>query len=494
MASLSTPVSALRSDTLPPPRNLGVALAVIAAAQLMVVLDATIVNIALPSVQKALHFSPTGLEWVINAYTLAFGGLLWLGGRIGDLFGRRRMFVIGLLLFTAGSAAGGLANSATWLIISRAGQGVGAAIIAPTVLSLIADTFAEGALRNRAIGVYSAMAGAGGAIGLLLGGLITNYRSWRWVLFVNVPIGLLLAFSAPRVLAATHGRQGRLDLPGALSATGGMTLLVYGLNHAASNGWGDNVTMAALAGAAVLLAVFIVIETRSKQPLMPLRIFANRNRSGAYVLSLAIGVALFGIFFFLTQFTQNILGYSPLKAGLAFLPLTAGIVITATVVSRLVGRIGPRLPITLGPLFVAVGLFWLSHMTDHTTYVSGLLGPMLLLGSGVALVFVPLSLLAVSGAQTRELGLASALLNVGQQVGGSIGIALLGTIAATATKNRLVNAHLTQAAVNQAVVAGYSTGLEVASAIALAGFVIAVLVIRGGSRNAAHVVVEEMAA
>jgi predicted MFS family arabinose efflux permease len=296
------------------------------------------------------------------------------------------------------------------------------------------------------------------------------------------------------VLAATHGRQGRLDLPGALSATGGMTLLVYGLNHAASNGWGDNVTMAALAGAAVLLAVFIVIETRSKQPLMPLRIFANRNRSGAYVLSLAIGVALFGIFFFLTQFTQNILGYSPLKAGLAFLPLTAGIVITATVVSRLVGRIGPRLPITLGPLFVAVGLFWLSHMTDHTTYVSSLLGPMLLLGSGVALVFVPLSLLAVSGAQTRELGLASALLNVGQQVGGSIGIALLGTIAATATKNRLVNAHLTQAAVNQAVVAGYSTGLEVASAIALAGFVIAVLVIRGGSRNAAHVVVEEMAA
>jgi EmrB/QacA subfamily drug resistance transporter len=468
-----------RATSLPPaPRSLGLALVVIAGAQLMVLLDVTIVNIALPSIQKALHFSPTGLEWVVNAYTLVFGGLLLLGGRIGDLFGRRRMFIIGLLVFTIGSLFGGLAPNSTWLIIARAGQGVGGAIIAPTVLSLIADTFPEGGARNRAIGVYSAMAGAGGAIGLLLGGLITNYLSWRWVLFVNVPIGLLLAFAAPRVLASTSGRKGHLDLPGAISVTAGMTLLVYGLNHAASYGWSDNLTLGTLAGAAILLVTFIGIETRTGQPLMPLRIFANRNRSGAYALSLSIGTALFGIFFFLTQFTQNILGYTPLKAGLAFLPITGGIVVTATVVSRLVDRIGPKIPITFGPLIVAGGLFWLSRITDHTTYVSGVLGPMVMLGVGVALVFVPLSLIAVSGAKPRVRGLASSLLNVGQQVGGSIGLALLGTVAATATTDQLHNVIPTHALVNQAVVSGYSTALEVASAIAFGGFVLGLIVIR----------------
>ena len=488
---MATEIPVVRSPgrgTTPLPRNLNLALVVIAIAQLMVVLDVTIVNIALPSIQKALHFTPTGLEWVINAYTLVFGGLLLLGGRAGDLFGRRHMFVVGLVLFTLGSLAGGLATSATWLIIARAAQGVGAAIIAPTVLSLIADTFPEGAPRNRAMGIYAAMAAAGGAIGLLLGGLITNYVSWRWVLFVNVPIGVLLAFAAPRVLAATEGRRGRLDLPGALSVTSGMTLLVYGLNRAASYGWSNNLTLGALASAALLLAGFVLIEVRSQQPLMPLRIFAHRNRSGAYTLSLAIGVALFGIFFFLTQFTQNILGYSPVKAGLAFLPITAGVVVTATVVSRLVGRIGLRRPITLGPLLVAGGLFWLSRMTDHTTYLSGVLGPMVALGVGFALIFVPLSLIAVSGAHPRELGLASALLNVGQQVGGSIGLALLGTIAATVTKDQLRHGPLTHPALNRAVVGGYSTALEVGTVIALAGFVIAVLVIRSRPTEAIDVI------
>ena len=461
------------------PRNLTIALLVIALAQLMVVLDATIVNIALPSMQRALHFTPTGLEWVINAYTLVFGGLLLLGGRAGDLLGRRRMFVIGLLVFTLGSLAGGLATSAAWLIAARAGQGVGAAIIAPTVLSLIADTFPEGAPRNRAMGIYAAMAGAGGAIGLLLGGIITSYLSWRWVLFVNVPIGLLLAVVGPRVLAATEGRLGRFDLPGALSVTGGMTLLVYALNRAATDGWGNNVTLGALAGAAVLLVTFLLVETRSEQPLMPIRIFFQRNRSGAYALSLAIGVALFGMFFFLTLFIQNILGYSPIRAGLAFLPATAAIIVTATLVSQVVGRLGPRLPITLGPLVVAAGLFWLSRMTEHTTYVWGVLGPMVALGIGMALIFVPLSLIVVSGTHTRELGLASALLNVGQQVGGSIGLALLGTIAATVTKNQLQARALTHAAITHSVVLGYSAALQVSTLITLAGFVIAVLVIRG---------------
>ena len=460
------------------PRNLTLALLVIAVAQLMVVLDATIVNIALPSIQKALRFTPTGLEWVINAYTLVFGGFLLLGGRMGDLLGRRRMFVVGLLVFTLSSLAGGLASNATWLVAARAAQGIGGAIIAPTVLSLIADTFPEGAPRNRAMGIYAAMAGAGGAIGLLLGGLITSYLSWRWVLFVNVPIGLLLAIGGPRVLAATEGRPGRFDVPGALSVTGGMTLLVYALNRAATNGWSDNVTLGALVGAAVLLATFLAIEVRSEQPLMPLRIFAQRNRSGAYALSLAVGLALFGMFFFLTLFVQNILGYSPIKAGLAFLPVTAGIVVVATLVSQLVGRVGPQLPITLGPLFVAGGLFWLSRMTEHTAYVWGVLGPMIALGAGIALIFVPLSLIVISGTQTRELGLASALLNVGQQVGGSIGLALLGTIAATVTKNQLQGAPPTPAVITHAVVAGYSAALEVSTAIILIGFVIAVLVIR----------------
>ena len=467
-----------------PPRNLNLALIVIAAAQLMVVLDVTIVNIALPSIQRALRFTPTGLEWVVNAYTLVFGGLLLLGGRVGDLFGRRRMFVVGIGIFTVASLAGGLATNSAWLLAARAAQGVGGAIVAPTVLSLIADTFPEGAPRNRAMGVFAAMAGAGGAIGLLLGGVITTYLSWRWVLFVNVPIGILLAFAAPRVLAASEGRRGQLDLPGALSATSGMTLLVYGLNRAATSGWGNNLTVAALAGAAILLASFILIELRAEQPLVPLRIFADRNRSGGYAISLAIGVALFGMFFFLTQFIQNILGYSPLNAGFAFLPTTVAIVLTAAVVSQLMGRIGPRLPITLGPLLVAGGLFWLSRMTAHTTYWPGVLGPMVLLGAGIALIFVPLSLIAISGAHPRELGLASALLNVGQQVGGSIGLALLGTVAATVTKNNLPRPPLSLGAVNNAVVAGYSSALEVGTAIALAGFVIALLVIRGRPQQA----------
>lgn len=470
--------------TASPPHNLNLALIVIAAAQLMVVLDVTIVNIALPAIQRALQFTPTGLEWVVNAYTLVFGGLLLLGGRVGDLFGRRRMFVVGIGIFTIASLAGGLATNSAWLLAARAAQGVGGAIVAPTVLSLIADTFPEGAPRNRAMGVFAAMAGAGGAIGLLLGGLITTYLSWRWVLFVNVPIGILLAFAAPRVLAASEGRRGQLDLPGALSATSGMTLLVYGLNRAATSGWGNNLTVAALAGAAILLASFILIELRAEQPLVPLRIFAHRNRSGGYAISLAIGVALFGMFFFLTQFIQNILGYSPLNAGFAFLPTTVAIVLTAAVVSQLMGRIGPRLPITLGPLLVAGGLFWLSRMTAHTTYWPGVLGPMVLLGAGIALIFVPLSLIAISGAHPRELGLASALLNVGQQVGGSIGLALLGTVAATVTKNNLPRPPLSLGAVNNAVVAGYSSALEVGTAIALAGFVIALLVIRGRPQQA----------
>jgi EmrB/QacA subfamily drug resistance transporter len=480
--------------TNPAPRNLTFALIVIAVAQLMVVLDATIVNIALPSIQKALQFSATGLEWVINAYALTFGGLLLLGGRAGDLFGRRRMFVVGIVVFTLGSLAGGLATSATWLIIARAAQGIGAAIVAPTALSLIADTFREGPDRNRALGVYGAVAGAGGALGLLLGGVLTSFASWRWVLFVNVPIGIVLAFVAPRVLAATAGRDGRLDLPGALTVTGGMVSLVYGLSHAATNGWTDTVTVGTLGLAGVLLLIFVAIEARSRHALMPFAIFAQRNRDGAYVLSLVIGVAVFGVFFFLTQFVQNILGFSPLAAGVAFLPLTAAIIITAQVVARLVGRFGPRPFITIGPLLVASGLFWLSQINDQTTYLTGLVGPMLLIAIGMGNIFVPLTLMAVAGSTPAESGLASALLNVGQQIGGSIGIALLGTIAATATKNQLVGVLPTHTAVNHALAAGYAAGFQIAVLIALFGFVVALAVFRTPRAPRAAQVAEEAAA
>jgi len=482
--SLSTPPHpALRAD-LPgkrggeKSRNLTLALIVIAFAQLMVVLDTTIVNVALPSIQRALSFSATDLEWVVNGYALAFGGLLLLGGRAGDLFGRRRMFIAGVLLFAAGSFAGGLATTSTWLIVARVVQGAGGAIVAPTALSLIADTFQEGAARNRALGVYAGAAGGGGAVGLILGGLIVNYLSWRWVLFVNVPIALVLAFAAPRVLAVSDGRSGRLDLPGAISVTSAMTLLVYGLSRAATQGWSDSVTVATLGFGAALLVLFILIELRSEQPLMPLRIFANRNRTGAYLLRMVAGATTLSVLFFLTQVVQNVLGYSPLQAGFAFLPLGAGVVITAQVTSRVVGRIGPRVPITAGALVVAGGLAWLSRISDHASYVPDILPALIVLSVGLGLIFFPTTVVAVSGASRRESGLASAVLNVSQQLGGSIGLAVLGTVAANASKDQLANVRPTRALIGQALMAGFTTAFEIGVVIALAGFVIALLVIR----------------
>ena len=482
--SLSTPPHpALRAD-LPgkrggeKSRNLNLALIVIAFAQLMVVLDTTIVNVALPSIQRALSFSATDLEWVVNGYALAVGGLLLLGGRAGDLFGRRRMFIAGVLLFAAGSFAGGLATTSTWLIVARVVQGAGGAIVAPTALSLIADTFQEGAARNRALGIYAGAAGGGGAVGLILGGLIVNYLSWRWVLFVNVPIALVLAFAAPRVLAVSDGRSGRLDLPGAISVTSAMTLLVYGLSRAATQGWSDSVTVATLGFGAALLVLFILIELRSEQPLMPLRIFANRNRTGAYLLRMVAGATTLSVLFFLTQVVQNVLGYSPLQAGFAFLPLGAGVVITAQVTSRVVGRIGPRVPITVGALVVAGGLAWLSRISDHASYVPDILPALIVLSVGLGLIFFPTTVVAVSGASRRESGLASAVLNVSQQLGGSIGLAVLGTVAANVSKDQLANVRPTRALIGQALMAGFTTAFEIGVVIALAGFVIALLVIR----------------
>ena len=478
-------------------RHPGLALAVIGAVQMMVILDGTIVNIALPSIQRELHFAPANLEWVINAYALAFGGLLLLGGRTGDLFGRRRMFSIGVGIFTVASLLGGFATSSTWLISARVLQGVGGAIASPTALALITSTFAEGRERSRAMGVYAAMSGAGGSLGLLLGGILTDVASWRWVLFVNVPIGTVVALAAPRVLGRTETRAGRLDLPGALSVTLGMTSLVFGLSRAATAGWSDTLTVGALTLAGVLLASFVAIEANSPYALMPLRIFAKRNRAGAYAIMLALASAMFGTFFFITQFVQNILGYSPLKAGVAFLPMTFGIAITANVMSRLVGRIGARRPMTVGPLLVAGGLLWLSFLGIHAGYAS-FIGPLVLVAVGMGSTFVPLTLTVMAGVKRTEAGLASALLNTSQQIGGSLGLAVLVTVASSVTAGRLATIHgsggaLHHALVNQAVTSGYGMAFRVAALIAFGGFVVAAFVVRGHRSDLAGAPVGELA-
>ncbi|HEX7105517.1 MAG TPA: MFS transporter [Acidothermaceae bacterium] len=413
----------------------GLALAIIAASQLMVVLDATIVNIALPHIRTALGFSTESLTWVLNAYTLTFGGLLLLGGRAGDILGRRRTFVFGLALFTLASFLGGLATSEWWLLSARALQGIGGAIVTPTALSLITTNFEEGAERNRAFGVFAAVSGSGAAIGLLAGGMLTSWLSWRWVLFVNVPIGIAIALLAPLYINESEKHPGRFDLAGALSSTVGMTALVYGFIRAASNGWHDALAVTSFGVALLLLALFFVIETRSAQPITPLHMFANRNRSASYVVMLALAGALFSMFFFLTLFVQNILGYSPLKAGFAFLPVSAGVIVSAQIASKQLLRVGPKPFMVVGALLSVGGLFWLSQIKVSSGYIDGLLGPMVIFAFGMGFLFVPLTVLAVSGVQAFESGSASGLLNVMQQVGSTIGLAILTTAFATASNH-----------------------------------------------------------
>jgi EmrB/QacA subfamily drug resistance transporter len=486
-------------------RRLGLALLVIATAQLMVVLDAAIVNVALPHMQRALGFSGNGLEWVVTAYAVTFGGLLLLGGRSGDLLGRRRIFIAGLLLFSAASLLGGFATSQAWLLAARAVQGVGGAMVAPTALALIATTFPEGAPRNRALGVYAAMSGGGAAVGLVLGGLLTSYLSWRWTLFVNVPIGIVVAALAPYVLPESSRQRGRFDLPGAITGTGGVALLVYGLSNATTgqNGvshWGDTKVIVSLVAAALLLMTFAVIERRSRHALLPLRVLADRNRSGAYLTMLALATAMFGIFFFLTIFLQNVLGYSPLKAGLAALPFAAVIVVMSGIVSQVVARTGARPLMLAGGAVTAGGMYWFSHISVHSTYLSNLLGPMLVTSAGLGMLFVPLSLVALTRVREEDSGVASSLLNTGQQVGGAIGLAALGTVTWTAVSNS-VKHQVSQAAaaaakaghplpapkaggsvpagiLHQALAVGISRGFLVAAGIAVVALLVTVAMIR----------------
>ncbi len=500
--TISTRTARAGAATGPASPRLGLALLVIATAQLMVVLDATIVNVALPHIQRALGFSGTGLEWVVNAYTLTFGGLLLLGGRAGDILGRRRMFVAGLLLFSAASLLGGFATSEAWLLAARAAQGAGAAIVAPTALALITTTFAEGSARNRAMGVYAAMSVAGGAFGLLAGGLLTTYASWRWVLFVNVPIGLAAALAAPRVLGESARQRGRFDLPGALTGTGGLAALVYGLSNAATtpdgvSHWADTKVVAPLAASVLLLAAFVVIEMRSQSPLLPLRLLRDRDRTGANLIVLCVGAAIAGMFFFLTVFMQSVWGYSALKTGVAYLPLTAMIMVGSGMAARFISRVGARPLLVAGASIAAGGLYWLSRLSEHDGYADGLLGPMLVIATGLGLLFVPITLVAMSRVGDAESGVAASLRNTGQQVGGSIGLAVLGTVAwtvvahsireqtaeaATAAAQTGQSGRPSQAVVtaiyDHAITSGFSRAFEVAAGAMLLALIIAVTAIR----------------
>jgi EmrB/QacA subfamily drug resistance transporter len=434
----------------------------------MVVLDATIVNVALPHIQHALGFSGSGLEWVVNAYALTFGGLLLLGGRAADVLGRRRVFIAGIILFSIASLLGGFATTQAWLLGARALQGVGGAIVAPAALSLITTTFPEGPPRNRAMGVYAAMSIGGAAVGLIAGGLLTTYLSWRWVLFVNVPIGAIVAIVTPRVLPAGERTPRRFDLPGAITGSLGIAALVYGLSSAAPSAggishWGDGKVIGSLIGSVVLLVAFVIIEARSEHALLPLRILRNRDRSGANLIMLCVGTAMFGMFFFLTIFVQTIWGYSALKSGIAFLPMVGMIMVMAGVSAQLVARIGARPLLLAGSAVSAAGMFWLSRITEHSTYVGGLLGPMLVTAAGLGTVFMPLTLVALSKVPHRDAGLASSLPNVGQQVGGAIGLALLGTVAWTAVSNSIRSQVASAAAA--AAKAGHAVSAKAGAAI-----------------------------
>ncbi|MDH6590033.1 EmrB/QacA subfamily drug resistance transporter [Streptomyces sp. SAI-133] len=470
----------------PAGHHFGLALFVIAAAQLMVVLDGTITNIALPSIQTDLGVSAPNLAWVVNSYALAFGGLLLLGGRAGDLFGRRRMFRIGIAVFTLASLLGGLAPNEQLLIGARVLQGIGAAIAAPTALSLIASNFPEGKPRNRAMGVYAAMSGLGSTIGLLLGGTLTDYLDWRWVFFVNIPIGLVVLLGT-RLLAEGQRNHGRLDVPGAVAGTGGLISLVYAITRGGQDSWTDTLTLTFFGAAAVLLLLFVALQARTTHPMMPLRLFRDRNRAAAYATMLFLGAGMFATFYFLTLYMQQILGYSPVRTGFAYLPFSFGMGVAAGASSRLVARLAPRMIAGPGLLIGAVGMFWFSTLEPGSSYATHLMPAMFVTAVGLGMSFVPMTLGAVSGVRDQDSGIASALLNTAQQVGGALGLAVLSTISTTAANDKLPQAAETfykavgmkdfalarQAA--EALTHGYTTAFTVAAVLFVAGLLITVI-------------------
>ena len=454
------------------------ALALLALAQFVVVLDASIVNVALPSIGSDLEFSQDNLSWVVNSYTLFFGGFLLLGGRMADLIGRRRMFIAGLVLFALASLAGGLATSPGMLIAARAVQGLGAALLSPAALSLVTVMFAEGAERNKALGVWGAVAGSGGAAGVLLGGVLTEYAGWEWVLFVNVPIGIAAALLAPRLLPESRNSGARhFDVAGAVSVTAGLSLLVYTLVDANDAGWLSGQTLALGAAALALLAAFVAIERSSKAPLVPFAIFRRRTITGTNIVGLLVAMALFSMFFFVSLYMQMVLGYDALEAGLAYLPLALGIIVSAGVASVLVTRFGFKPVLVAGLVLTAIGLVWFAQVDVGGDYVGDILFPSLVAAVGLGFAFVPMTIAAVSGVEPHETGLASGLINTSQQVGGALGLAILAAIANSRTDEVMQAAQGAQSALPSALTEGFQLAFMVGAGFAVLGAVLAATLI-----------------
>ena len=461
----------------------GALLALLALSQFVVVLDASITNVALPSIGDDLGISRDSLSWVVNAYTLTFGGFLLLGGRLADILGRRRVYMAGLVLFGAASLVGGFSQTEGMLIIARAVQGLGAALLSPAGLSILTSVFREGAERNKALGVWGAVAGAGGAAGVLLGGILTEYLSWRWVLFVNVPIAVGAVLAAPRLVPESRDERQRngFDVAGAFTVTAGLAVLIYALVDANSAGWGSAQTIGLLVLAAVLLVSFVAIESRTSDPLVPFDVFKNRTRTGAYATGLLVGASLFSMFFFISLYMQQVLGWDALKSGLAYLPLAVTIIISAGVASVLVTKIGFKPVVIAGLLFIAAGLILFSRISAGGSFLGDVLFPSLLAALGLGFSFVPVTIGGTTAISQDEAGLASGLINAGQQVGGALGLAILAALATARTDavaTGVGNPSVT------ALTEGFSAAFLGGAAFALIGAVLAVFLIRSEDSRA----------
>jgi EmrB/QacA subfamily drug resistance transporter len=452
---------------------------IVCVAQFMVVLDATIVNVALPSIQRGLRFSPSSLQWVINMYTLIFGGFMLLGGRAGDLVGRKRVFGAGIVLFSGSSFLNGIAQSSGILIAGRGLQGLGGALLAPAVLSIITTTFSDAKDRAKALAVWSAIAAGGGAVGLLLGGVLTDLVSWRWIFFVNVPVGVALAIATVRFVPESRSEMARrtFDLPGAVAVTSGLVVLVFGIVKSNSYGWGSPRTIGLLAAGVALLAGFLALERRSPAPLVRLSIFGLRGLAAADLTLLLTSAAVFATFFFVSLYLQQILGYRPLSAGAAFLPLSAGIATGATVARKLVPRLGVRVVPVIGLALATAGMIVLTQLPVHGHYVSNVLPGVLGLGLGLGLTFVPVTLAGTSEVSGEDAGLASGLLNTAQQVGGSIGLAILSTLAASRTTS-LVHGPVTPGSVAAARVSGFHVAFAAGAVLLGVAWTVAAMQLR----------------
>ncbi len=461
----------------------GPLLALLAASQFVVVLDASITNVALPSIGRDLGLSQDSLSWVVNSYTLVFGGFLLLGGRLADILGRRRVYIWGLILFAVASFVGGFSQSETTLIAARAVQGLGAALLSPAALSILTSTFREGAERNRALGVWGGVAGAGGAAGVLLGGVLTEYLSWRWVLFVNVPIAAGAVLLAPRLVPESRDERerGGFDIAGAVTVTAGLAVLIYALVDANDAGWGSTQTIGLLALAVVLLVSFVAIESRAAAPLVPFDVFQSRTRTGAYATGLLVGASLFSMFFFISLYMQQVLGWDALKSGLAYLPLAITIIVAAGLASVLVTKIGFKPVVIAGLLFVAAGLFLFAQISENGSFTGDVLIPSLLAAVGLGFSFVPVTIGGTTGIAHDEAGLASGLINAGQQVGGALGLAILAAVATTRTDAVSTGPGRPS---TEALTEGFQAAFLGGALFALLGALLAAVLIRGADSRA----------